>query len=184
MNIIHRETKMVPWKESWSEIFAFEQRQIECAMSSAGLRGTIYHVGSTSVKDMISKPIIDILLCPDVDSSLEDFIPLLEGLGYANLGECGRPGRYFFSKGNEENHTFYLHLCSEDHPVAIDQKLFQLIERNDEGVFQSYMRLKKLLVAVFPLDRDMYRTVKGMFIEGVLSAYRLGQQSQETAEFE
>ena len=51
-------------------------------------------------------------------------------------------------------------------------------------MFQTYMRLKKLLVAVFPLDRDMYRTVKGMFIEGVLSAYRLGQQSQETAEFE
>ena len=85
-------------------------------------------------RDMISKPIIDILLCPDRDASLDAFIPVLDQIGYTNLGECGKPGRYFLSKGNEENHTFYLHLCYEDHQVAMDQKLLQFIEQNDPSL--------------------------------------------------
>lgn len=176
-NSVHRLTQMVPWQESWELIFQEEKRLIADAMTAAGLNGNIYHTGSTSVKDMISKPIIDILLCPEKTAALDAFIPVLEQIGYTNLGECGRPGRFFLSKGNEENHTFYLHLCHEDHQVAIDQKLFQFIERNDPSVFYSYMRLKKALSVVFPLDRDEYRSVKGMYIDGVLNAYRLGERT-------
>lgn len=176
-NGVHRVTRMVPWQESWEQTFQDEKQLIAEAMTAAGLNGNIYHTGSTSVKDMISKPIIDILLCPEKTAALETFIPALEQIGYTNLGECGRPGRYFLSKGNEENHTFYLHLCHEDHQVAVDQKLFQFIERNDPSVFYSYMRLKKALSIVFPLDRDEYRSVKGMYIDGVLNAYRLGERT-------
>ena len=177
MNGIHRITQMVPWQESWEAAFTEEKQRITEAMASAGLDGSIYHIGSTSVKGMISKPIIDILLCPDKGISLEAFIPLLEKNAYTNLGECGRPGRYFFSKGEEANKTFYLHLCHEDHQVAVDQKLFQFIERNDPNVFSSYMRLKRALSVLFPLDRDEYRSVKGMYIDGVLNAYRLGERT-------
>ncbi len=177
MNGIHRVTQMVPWQEAWEAAFTEEKQRIAEAMASAGLNGSIYHVGSTSVKGMISKPIIDILLCPDKGISLEVFIPLLEKNAYTNLGECGRPGRYFFSKGDEANKTFYLHLCHEDHQVAVDQKLFQFIERNDPSVFSSYMRLKRALSVLFPLDRDEYRSVKGMYIDGVLNAYRLGERT-------
>ena len=176
-NGIHRLTQMVPWQESWEETFQAEKRLIADAMAEAGLRGNVYHIGSTSVEGMISKPIIDILLCPQKDEALDAYIPVLEKAGYTNLGECGREGRYFLSKGNEENHTFYLHLCHEDHQVAIDQKLFQFIERNDPVVFYSYKRLKKALSIVFPLDRDEYRSVKGMYIDGVLNAYRLGERT-------
>lgn len=176
-NGVHRVTQMFPWQESWEESFVTEQALIMNTIVAAGLKGTVYHIGSTSVKGMISKPIIDILLCPEKTAALDAFIPVLEQIGYTNLGECGRPGRYFLSKGNEENHTFYLHLCYEDHQVAIDQKLFQFIERNDPNVFYSYMRLKKALSIMFPLDRDEYRSVKGMFIDGVMSAYRLGERT-------
>ena len=174
---IHRLTQMLPWQESWEETFQEEKQQITDAMAAAGLTDVVCHVGSTSVKGMISKPIIDILLCPDRDTSLDAFIPMLEQIGYTNLGECGKSGRYFLSKGNEENHTFYLHLCYEDHQVAMDQKLFQFIEQNDPGVFYSYMQLKKALSIVFPLDRNEYRSVEGMYIDGVLNAYRLGERT-------
>lgn len=42
-------------------------------------------------------------------------------------------------------------------------------------MFSSYMRLKRALSVLFPLDRDEYRSVKGMYIDGVLNAYRLGE---------
>ena len=177
MNNIHRLTMMVPWQECWEENYNAEREQLLGAISSAGLCASIFHVGSTSIKNMISKPIIDILLCPEKDAELASFIPVLEGLGYKNLGECGRAGRFFLTKGNEENRTFYLHLCYEDNQVAVDQKLFQYIEQNDQSVFYSYMCLKKALASLFPLDRDVYRNMKSMFIDGVLNAYRLGERA-------
>ena len=177
MNGIHRVTKMVPWQESWENTFETEKNLIAEAMASAKLSGHVYHIGSTSVKGMISKPIIDILVCPETGSAVEGFLPTLEEIGYTNLGECGRPGRYFMTKGDEDNKTFYLHLCHEDHQVAKDQKLFRFIETNDPVIFSQYMHLKQMLAAAFPLDRNIYRSVKSTFVEGVLSAYRLGEKN-------
>lgn len=62
MNGVHRVTQMVPWQESWEETFQEEKQQITAAMTAAGLTGNVFHVGSTSVKGMMAKPIIDILL--------------------------------------------------------------------------------------------------------------------------
>lgn len=129
-------------------------------------------MGSTSIKGMVAKPIIDILVCPDKDVPLEDVIPDLERIGYKNLGDGGRPGRYFLSSGARPNDTFYVHLCYEDHPVAQDQLLFQRIERENPVICKKYIRMKLLLADTFPEDREMYRELKGLFIEGVLSAYR------------
>ena len=44
-------------------------------------------------------------------------------------------------------------------------------------MFSSYMRLKRALSVLFPLDRDEYRSIKGMYIDGVLNAYRLGERT-------
>ena len=177
MNKIHRETTMVPWRKEWKTTFCAEKNNISEAMTAAGLEGNVYHIGSTSVKGMCSKPIIDILFCPAQGTSHEKCAAVLEGIGYTNLGECGRPGRLFLTKGDKENETFYLHLCDEDHRVARDQKLFRFIETHDETVFREYMQLKQQLAEMFPQDRDAYRTVKGRFVESVLSAYRLGEKS-------
>ena len=176
MNDIHTTTKIIPWQESWEETFKQERENVIAAIESAGLKATVYHVGSTSIKGMDSKPIIDILVCPEKDTLLKSYLPVLEKAGYMNLGECGRPGRYFLSKGTEENLTFYLHLCYENHPVAKDQLLFQKIERNDPGVSEDYIRLKYLLAHEYPDDRDSYRHVKGWYIHSVLEAYRLGEK--------
>ena len=169
---IHSVTTMVPWQESWDKTFAAEQQQIIDAMNSANLKGTVSHVGSTSIRGMISKPIIDILVCPETDMPVESFLPVLEKIGYFNLGECGRPGRYFLSKGDIPNQAFYLHLCHKGHPVARDQLLFQRLERENQRIFQSYYELKVMLADAFSDDRNMYRMVKGCYIDGVLSAYR------------
>ena len=125
---------------------------------------------------MCARPIIDILFCPAQETALEKCAAALEGIGYTNLGECGRPGRLFLTKGDKENETFYLHLCDEDHPAAKDQ-MFRFIQTHDETVSHEYMQLKRQLAEMFPHDRDVYRTVKGRFVEGVLSAYRLGEKT-------
>ena len=167
---IHDQVKLIPWQEEWAETFLQEKDRIAEAITAAGHSAEIFHVGSTSVKGMISKPIIDILVCPC--SPPESCIADLEGIGYTNLGECGRKGRYFLSYGEKENHTFYVHLCNRNHQNAQDQLLFQCLEREDKTIADNYRELKAELACLFPDDRYMYRTLKGLYIEGVLSAYR------------
>ena len=99
-----------------------------------------------------------------------------------HLGECGRPGRYFLSSGREPGKTFYAHLCYEDNPVAQDQLLFQKLLRDSELLRARYRYTKHMLEGIFPDDRDMYRTVKGFFIEGVLAGYRQALSERKGSE--
>ena len=170
---IHNQVILYPWREDWHWKYHLEkQRLIGLTMTDHHFV-EVFHVGSTSVEGMIGKPIIDILLCPDEETPPEEVAFKLEHYGYKNFGECGRPGRIFMSSGDKPGKTVYLHICHKDHQVALDQLLFQKILRENRSVFSEYFGLKTLLADAFPDDRNLYRAVKGKFVEGVLSAYRM-----------
>ena len=63
-----------------------------------------------------------------------------------------------------------------------DQLLFQLIEGTNLTVWRRYYSLKMMLADTFPEDRLMYRDIKGLFIEAVLSAYRQAAGEDEEEE--
>jgi len=169
---MHNEVYLTQWNKEWARTFHLEKQGIIGSMIAEDHYGAVYHVGSTSIEGMVAKPIIDILVCPNDDVPVEDVIPDLERIGYKNLGDGGRPGRYFLSSGDKPHETFYVHLCHEGNQVAQDQLLFQKIERTNPVICSKYARLKTLLWDLFPYDRATYSALKGLFIEGVLSAYR------------
>ena len=169
---IHNDVWIEQWTEDYLRVFEQEKQCITAAVTLSGLQAEIFHVGSTSVRDLPGKEIIDILVCPDTAFTPEAIIPALEGIGYTNLEECGRPGRYFLTKGNKPLETFYLHLCRRDHQVARDQLLFKRILAGSELLRRRYAYAKHLLAYQFSDDRNTYRALKGLFVEGVLSSYR------------
>ena len=179
---IHNEVWLAPWDPEGQHEFHLEKQCIIGALIDDGGSVAVRHVGSTSIEGMPAKPIIDILVCPDKSVPLESCIPKLERIGYRNLGECGRPGRYFLSSGREPGKTFYAYLCYEDNPVAQDQLLFQKLLRDSELLRARYRYTKHMLEGIFPDDRDMYRTVKGFFIEGVLAGYRQALSERKGSE--
>ena len=171
----HTEVRVVPWNPKWHDMFLKEQAKLRGYLEKAGLKAEILHVGSTSVKDMWSKPIIDILiLIPDKADPLQYSTPLSQN-GVEWHGECGRPGRVFMSE-DEEEISFYIHVTTRGNPVAQDQLLFQKLEREDATIRWNYIRVKQMAAARYPDDRSMYREMKGLYIEGVLAAYRHGQR--------
>ena len=178
MSEIHDTVILSPWRAEWAHEFQMEKQWIIGAMMGNDHNAWVYHVGSTSVGGMVSKPIIDILVCPDEDIPLLDVADDLAQIGYENLGECGRPGRYFLVSGDKPNETFYVHLCYRDHPVAQDQLLFQQIERTNKVVAANYAELKLRLAEVFPEDRNMYRMLKGLYIESILDVWRRNKAAQ------
>lgn len=177
---IHNDVWLELWNPEWPHEFHLEKQCIIGTLVANDHTAYVRHVGSTSIEGMPAKPIIDILVCPDKDIPLEDCIPDLERIGYRNLGECGRPGRYFLSSGEEPGKTFYVHLCYEDNTVAQDQLLFQEIMRKDAELRAKYVYTKYLLECEFPDNRNMYREMKGLFIAGVLGGYRLALKDKES----
>lgn len=169
---IHEDVILEEWQEDWGKTFNDERDRIMLALEENSHHAAVYHVGGTSICGMTSKPIIDILVCPERRITLDECIADLVGIGYQDLGECGRPGRYFFSKGDQPNQTFYLHLCHSNHKVAQDQLLFQRIEQENPDVCRQYTNMKLMLKSLFPDNRYMYRQLKGVFIEGVLATWR------------
>ena len=117
---IHNDVWLEQWNPEWPHEFHLGKQCIIGALIDDGGSISVRHVGSTSIEGMPAKPIIDILVCPDKSVPLESCIPKLEHIGYRNLGECGRPGRYFLSSGDEPDKTFYVHLCYKDHQVALE----------------------------------------------------------------
>lgn len=76
---IHREIYLVPWKKEWAHIFRMEKQSILAVLAASEHTADVRHVGSTSVRDMVAKPIIDIQICPDRGITLEA-IGNLQGL--------------------------------------------------------------------------------------------------------
>ena len=149
MKTVHETVCLSPWKAEWTEIYEAERQVIYDALSDAGITAAIIHVGSTSVENMVSKPVLDILVCPGKEVDLKPAASALEMTGYRNLGECGRAGRYFLTKGDEPDHTFYLHLCEKDNQVAKDQILFQKLVREEPVIFSNYIDIKRFLAYLF-----------------------------------
>lgn len=73
----------------------------------------IYHIGSTAVKNLKFKPIIDIMIVVssllEVDVKKEKF----RKIGYEYLGEFGIKGRRYLRKGGT-NRTHQIHIFQKD----------------------------------------------------------------------
>ena len=75
--------KIVPYSEVWKKLFETEKDLLLSAIGSYVLE--IEHVGSTSVKNLEAKPIIDIAVAVGNISNVEKCVSPLENLGYISL---------------------------------------------------------------------------------------------------
>ena len=79
---------------AWSTIFTTTALDLYNILASIPII-TIEHIGSTSIPDLIAKPVIDI----DIEIKPTDFEAVKEALmsaGYRWIGESGIPGRHAF----------------------------------------------------------------------------------------
>jgi GrpB-like predicted nucleotidyltransferase (UPF0157 family) len=67
----------------WPLLFQIEERRIRAALGQRSLQ--IEHVGSTSVPEMVAKPVLDILLVVADSADESAYAPMLESAGYILL---------------------------------------------------------------------------------------------------
>ncbi len=159
---------------SWADEFNKIKHVIESHLQSLVL--SIEHIGSTSVKGLSAKPILDI----DVVISDMNLFPLvstkLRNLGYYHEGNLGIEGREAF--GRENNHVpkdvsasirmdHHLYVCPKYSKELMRHLAFRNYLRQNPEAAYAYEELKKRL-AKNSKDRASYTTEKSKFIDNIL----------------
>lgn len=169
--------QVVEYNSDWRTSFDTEKNEIENILGS-NLKA-IYHIGSTSVEGLKSKPIIDILLVLEQVEDIDSFNEQFETLGYECMGEFGIAGRRYFRKGGN-NRTHQIHAFGENsHHDVVRHIAVRDYLREYPLVAKEYGNLKSELAIKFPESIDEYCDGKDAFVKSLEKDALKWYQSQQ-----
>lgn len=153
---------VVPYDPRWAEAYATER--VALAASLGDVLVQTHHIGSTAVKDLAAKPIIDILLEVTSLELLDQRNNQLADMGYEAMGEYGIPGRRYFRKGGgNRTHQIHAFLSGDSHVLRHLAFRDYLVE--NRSVACEYGRLKTELAQKYPDDIEAYCDGKDSFVK-------------------
>jgi GrpB-like predicted nucleotidyltransferase (UPF0157 family) len=128
------------------------------------------HVGSTAVRGLAAKPIIDLMAGVASLDDAESATPLLVPHGWHLVPPQldGRPWRRFFVKVEHGRRRAHLHLMHTGTPRWAEQIVFRDALIADATLRAEYAALKYTLSETFRDDREAYSNAKAAFIQRVL----------------
>jgi GrpB-like predicted nucleotidyltransferase (UPF0157 family) len=130
----------------------------------------IEHVGSTAVRGLVAKPVLDIAVAYD-PGRFREARDRLEVAGYEYRGDLGENGGQLFAKGPETARTEYVHLVPAGSRQWRRFLAFRDALRGDRRLRDRYADLKGDLAERFPSDRVKYAEGKSRFIEDATAGY-------------
>ena len=159
--------KLVPHDDSWCIIF--EETKKELLNLIGHLIIDIQHVGSTSVKKIKAKPIIDVVILVDNLNAINQMINILEKNGYEYRGDGGEDGDHLFVKCSKPDiRTHHIHIVQSDDIQWDNYLYFRDKLNNDQKLAMQYNNLKERLENKYKENREEYTKAKNEFIDKVL----------------
>ena len=159
-----RTINLVEHSEWWATDFEKEIGSINDILSENLIAA--YHIGSTAISKLRSKPVIDILLEVRLLSEVGKRNKRLEELGYDAKGEYGIEGRRFFQKGVNER-THHIHVFETGNLEIERHKLFVEFMNSHPGRVAEYENLKIELASKYKQEPDKYSEGKATFIKAI-----------------
>ena len=152
------------YNPKWQDIFFKEKKFLENVLP---LNSRIEHIGSTSIKDLCAKPIIDILCGLENFLIAEDLINEIVALNYEYIEQYNAviPERRYFKKTGENN--FHIHMVQSGGQFWERHILFRDFLRNNEIAKNEYASLKRQLVVKDWTDGNEYAGAKTEFIKAI-----------------
>lgn len=152
------------WTDEWEKEFLMEKEKIQNEIGEYVL--DIHHVGSTAVKDLSAKPIIDIAVeIKKFNEGLKCLSPL-EEIGYSYEGTNILPDRYYFIKGEPRTHQ--IHMYQTGSRFLFEQLYFRDYLNNNDEARKEYERLKFKLSKSNKNNKHKYAEEKTDFIKSIL----------------
>lgn len=154
------------YDEAWERNFVSVKTELDEALGDLALR--IEHVGSTSVRGLSAKPILDIDVVIRDYSQFGAVVRALEKIGYRHEGDLGIPGREAFKyEGKEHLQKHHLYVCPQDGAELRRHLAFRDYLRAHPEAVREYSRIKEEGAALYPDDIDGYIAYKSPFIERI-----------------
>ncbi len=158
------EVFLVPWTIEWRNEFELESKRIQELIGEYVIN--IHHIGSTSVKNLSAKPILDIAIeIKDFEDGDKTARPL-EILGYSYKGTNILPNRHYFIKGEPRTHQIHMYRYGDTY--LIEQLKFRDYLRENHETRTEYEQLKQNLSKIYIKDKHKYAEEKSAFVKSVL----------------
>ncbi|MBR3714503.1 MAG: GrpB family protein [Clostridia bacterium] len=158
-----RKIEVVAYRPEWAKMFAQEAKQIKKILGKNCV--WVHHIGSTAVKGLAAKPIIDIMPVVKDLSAVDLLDKEFEAIGYECKGEFGIPGRRFYTKGGDER-THHIHIFAQSSKDDIERHLAvrNYLQSAPEEA-KKYAELKIKLAEEFTYDNEGYCDGKDAFVK-------------------
>lgn len=157
---------VVPYSKQWKTDFEIIKQHLFPAVKDLIIG--IEHIGSTSVKGLSAKPIIDIDVVIKDYSVFDTVVEGLATLGYIYEGNLGIKDREAFDyKGNADLPKHHLYVCPEFSAELHRHISFRDYLRNHPEAVQKYSKVKEEGAKLFPDSIDDYIAYKSPFIEEI-----------------
>jgi GrpB-like predicted nucleotidyltransferase (UPF0157 family) len=156
------------YTSNWTKDFADLKREIENGLN--GLECRIEHVGSTSVPNLASKPIIDIDIIYSNQTDLKKIKLELKNIGYYHNGNQGIEDREVFKRnGKRANGVLdtimhHLYVCPIDSKAMERHILFRNFLRKNDWARIEYQQMKYELAKKANQNRKLYAELKELNI--------------------
>lgn len=161
------------YDSKWSKIFEEEKTNLKEMFGDVAI--TIEHIGSTSIKGLASKPIIDIAVGVKSLTDVSRILWKFEKEPYS-VKEDSVPDEILIRKGPKENRTHFIHVMEINEPRYINVILFRDYLKAHNDSLKEYEDLKKELAKKYPNDRNMYLQGKELFISKIVEKARKLQE--------
>ncbi len=159
-----REITVVAYNPEWPKMFEQEAKKLKEIFGELAIN--IHHTGSTSVPNLMAKPVIDITIEVDDIAKVDQLNQALSAIGYETRGECGMPLRRFFIKGEPRSH--HLHVWDKDHAEIERDLLFRDTLIQNIPARLAYENLKQKLCKQHRFEPDKYTLGKDRLIKEIL----------------
>lgn len=133
---------------TWPQAFADEKRRLLEALAGEDVAG-IEHIGSTSIPQLASKDILDIVVAMREPAAIERVARTLAALGYQAHGESPIDAGFswYWRIGRDGGRSFVVHTCAADNPRLAEVKNFRDFLCAFAQERQRYVELKRALAA-------------------------------------
>ncbi|NQZ87887.1 MAG: GrpB family protein [Saccharospirillaceae bacterium] len=153
---------VVDYDPSWVTEFENEKKLLAKAIGKNAVM--IEHIGSTAVKGLPSKPVIDILVEVTSIFDLDISSNKIQALGYIVKGENGIAGRRYFQKGgNQRSH--HIHAFTTGDLNLIRHRAFKEYLIAHPMIATEYGEIKKSSVLICENNINTYMELKNKFIQ-------------------
>jgi GrpB-like predicted nucleotidyltransferase (UPF0157 family) len=157
-----REITVVGYDSSWPARFQTERTRVREALGALAIR--IEHIGSTAVRGLAAKPIIDLLVTVEDPDDETVSVPALTAVGYQL--RVREPGHRMF---RTPKHDVHVHVWADDDPEVTRYLRFRDRLRRSAEDRQAYEQVKRELARRDWSDMNQYANAKGPVIEDILA---------------